>query len=165
MYIYQKFKSLKMQRLFLLLLLLSLSTGFSALAQSFPKNTSLGSSKDTWTKNELIEPATLASIIKNSKAVQPMIFNIGVVDDIKGAKNMGAASEKENLAKFKKTLAKLPKNTSLIVYCGCCPFDRCPNIRPAFQAIKDGGFTKGRLLNLPTNLKTDWINKGYPLAK
>ena len=124
-----------------------------------------GSLKNTWTKNELIEPAALAAIIKNPKAAKPLIFNIGVVDDITGAKNMGAASEKENLARFKKTLAKLPKNTPIVVYCGCCPFDRCPNIRPAFQALKEGGFSKGKLLNLPTNLKTDWISKGYPLAK
>lgn len=154
-----------MKRFFIITLILGLSTTYTALAQSFPKNIQLGSLKNSWTKNELIEPATLAAMIKNPKADKPLIFNIGVVDDIKGAKNMGASSEKENLARFKKTLSKLPKNTPMVVYCGCCPFDRCPNIRPAFQAMKDGGFSKGLLLNLPTNVKTDWISKGYPLAE
>lgn len=154
-----------MKILSLLTLMIGLSTGYPALAQTFPKNIQLGSLKNTWTKNELIEPATLADILKNPKADKPLIFNIGVVDDIKGARNMGASSEKENLARFKTTLAKLPKSTPMIVYCGCCPFDRCPNIRPAFQAMKDGGFTKGLLLNLPTNVNTDWISKGYPLAE
>lgn len=138
---------------------------FDVQAQTLPMTIKPGSLKNTWTKNELIEPATLAAIIKNPKTAKPLIFNLGVVDDITGAKNMGAASEKENLAQFKKTLTKLPKNTPIVVYCGCCPFDRCPNIRPAFQALKEGGFSKGKLLNLPTNLKTDWISKGYPLAK
>lgn len=149
----------------LITLILALSTSFTAFGQSFPKNIQLGSLKNSWTKNELMEPSTLAAILKNPKASKPLIFNIGVVDDIKGAKNMGASSEKENLARLKKTLSKLPKTTAIVVYCGCCPFDRCPNIRPAFQALKDGGFTKGLLLNLPTNVKTDWISKGYPLAE
>lgn len=134
-------------------------------AQSFPNELRLEKSKDPWTKDQLIEPVSLAAVIKNPKAVKPLIFNIGVVEDIKGAKNMGAASEKENLERFKKTLTRLPKNTFVVVYCGCCPFDRCPNIRPAFQALQAGGFMKGRLLNLATNIKTDWINKGYPLAQ
>lgn len=154
-----------MKRNSLITLILCLSTVYTAHAQSFPKNAQLGSLKNTWTKNQLMEPASLAALIKNPKATKPLIFNIGVVDNIKGAKDMGAASEKENLARFKKTLAGLPKNTPMVVYCGCCPFDRCPNIRPALQAMKEGGFTKGFLLNLPTNVKTDWINKGYPLAQ
>lgn len=154
-----------MKSLFIILLALGFSMAFDVQAQPLPKTIQPGSLKNTWTKNELIEPAALAAIIKNPKAAKPLIFNIGVVDDITGAKNMGAASEKENLARFKKTLTKLPKNTPIVVYCGCCPFDRCPNIRPAFQALKEGGFSKGKLLNLPTNLKTDWISKGYPLAK
>ena len=148
-----------------LLTAFALITSFTALGQSFPKDMKLGSLKNSWTKNELMEPAVLASILRNPKATKPLIFNIGVVDDIKGAKNMGAASEKENLARLKKTLSKLPKNTPIVIYCGCCPFDRCPNIRPAFDALKDGGFTKGLLLNLPTNVKTDWISKGYPMAE
>ena len=154
-----------MKKLPLLTLLFAFITSFTALGQSFPKNIKLGSLKNSWTKNELMEPAVLASILKNPKASKPLIFNIGVVDDIKGAKNMGAASEKENLFRFKQMLSKLPENTSMVIYCGCCPFDRCPNIRPAFDALKEGGFKKGLLLNLPTNIKTDWISKGYPLAK
>ena len=153
-----------MKRNFLMTLILGLSTVYTAYTQSLPKNAQLGSLKNTWTKSQLMEPASLAALLKNPKANKPLIFNIGVVEDIKGAKNMGAASEKENLARFKKTLTGLPKNTPMVVYCGCCPFDRCPNIRPAFQAMKEGGFTKGLLLNLPTNIKTDWIKKGYPLA-
>ena len=142
-----------------------LSTACTAVAQSFPKNLQLGALKTSWTKNDLMDPATLAALIKNSQAAKPLIFNIGVVEDIKGAKNMGAASEKENLTYFKKALKTLPKNSAIVVYCGCCPFERCPNIRPALQALKDGGFSRGKLLNLPTNIKKDWINKGYPLAE
>lgn len=119
--------------------------------------------KDPWTKSQLMAPATLASLIKNPKAAKPIVFNIGVVENIKGAKNMGGASEKENLARFKKALSTIPKTSTVVVYCGCCPFDRCPNIRPAFTALQAAGFKNGKLLNLPMNIKVDWINKGYPV--
>jgi len=120
--------------------------------------------KDNWTQKDLIEPSALAAIMANPKANQPKIFNIGVVENIKGAINLGGVSEKENLGKFKTALSKLPKNTFLVVYCGCCPFERCPNIRPAVNLIKTMGFTNGKLLNLPTNLKQNWIDKGYPIT-
>jgi hypothetical protein len=120
--------------------------------------------RDNWTQKDLIEPATLAAILANPKAKQPLIYNIGVVDNIKGAINFGAASEKENLERLRKTLVRLPKTSFLVVYCGCCPFSRCPNIRPAVAMLKSMGFTNGKLLNIPTNLKQNWIEKGYPLA-
>lgn len=120
--------------------------------------------RDNWTQKDLIEPSALAAIISNPKAKQAKIFNIGVVDDIKGAINLGGVSEKENLEKLKNTLSKLPKNTFLVVYCGCCPFEKCPNIRPAIGMIKSMGFSNGKLLNIPTNLKQNWIDPGYPLA-
>jgi rhodanese-related sulfurtransferase len=76
---------------------------------------------------------------------------------------MGGASEKANLEKFKIALSNLPKTTQVVVYCGCCPFEKCPNIRPAFNLMKAMGFSNGKLLNLPTNLKQNWIAKGYPV--
>lgn len=120
--------------------------------------------RDNWTQKDLIEPSALAAILANPKAKQPLIYNIGVVENIKGAKNFGAASEKENLERLRKTLAGLPKTSFVVVYCGCCPFSRCPNIRPAVAMLKTMGFTNGKLLNIPTNLKQNWIDKGYPLA-
>ncbi len=119
--------------------------------------------KDPWNKDELIAPATLAALIKKPKASQPIIFNIGVVENIKGARHIGKASDKENLERFRKALSSIPKSNSIVVYCGCCPFDRCPNIRPAFEMLKTQGFKNGKLLNLPTNIKVDWIDKGYPI--
>ena len=133
-------------------------------AQTFSNNKQSLDKQNLWTQKDLIQPSELAALIANPKAKQALIFNIGVVDDIKGAKHMGAASEKEKLEKFRQALTSLPKSTLLVVYCGCCPFERCPNIRPAFNMMKSMGFTNGELLNLPTNLKQNWIDKGYPLA-
>jgi hypothetical protein len=38
----------------------------------------------------------------------------------------------------------------------------CPNLRPAFRALAELGYTKVRVLNIPTNMQTDWYSKGYP---
>ena len=115
------------------------------------------------TDKQLIEPATLAATLADKKAPKPVIFNIGPVQQIKGAIAIGPTGLKDNLEKLKQQLAKLPKDKEVIIYCGCCPFRKCPNVRPAFELIKKLKFTNAKLLNLPTSLNEDWISKGYPL--
>ncbi|MBS1525836.1 MAG: rhodanese-like domain-containing protein [Bacteroidetes bacterium] len=118
-----------------------------------------------WTQDQLLAPATLGEQLKANKP-HALILNIGKVEDIKNAKHIGAANQKENLDKLTKEVSPLPRNTELIIYCGCCPLaTKCPNVRPAFLELKRLGFTNIRVLNLPTNLQTDWISKGYPLAE
>lgn len=77
---------------------------------------------------------------------------------------MGPAKEKENLEKFRQQLIKLPKDAQIIIYCGCCPFEHCPNIRPAFSLLNEMKFTNQKLLNLTHNIKIDWIDHNYPVA-
>ncbi|MDB5851756.1 MAG: hypothetical protein JWP29_5508 [Rhodoferax sp.] len=117
-----------------------------------------------WTDSELIEPSVLAAMITKNPANMPVIFNIGAVEDIKGAKHIGAVSNAENMKTLKSNVSALPKNAAIVIYCGCCPFTKCPNIRPAFLELKKWGFTNVKLLNLPVNLKTNWISHGYPLS-
>jgi len=150
---------------FLLPVLVILFTSLITQGQTLPNAPAPLGKPNTWKESQLIQPAELASMIKDPNAKKPLIFNIGVVDDIEGAKSFGASREAENVEKLKKALEGLPKNTFLVVYCGCCPFDRCPNIRPAFSALNDMGFVNARLLNIPRNLKTDWVEKGFPLAQ
>jgi hypothetical protein len=118
-----------------------------------------------WTENDLLQPDKLAEAINAGRSPAYVILNIGAVEDIKGAVHIGPAANADNLAKLKTMLVGMEKNTPLVIYCGCCPFGKCPNIRPAFTALKDLGFTQFKLLNLPTNLQTNWIAKGFPLAK
>ena len=145
------------------LFLLSVLMTYNAISQTIPNNPKSLDKQDLWTRKDLIQPAELAALIINPKSKSIYIFNIGVVDDIKGAKNLGEASKKENLEKLNAALNAIPKNSQIVIYCGCCPFDKCPNIRPAFNLMKNSGYSNGKLLNLPLNLKQDWISKGYPL--
>lgn len=117
-----------------------------------------------WTEKELMEPATLAKTLSEKKDL-PLIVSVGPGALIPNSVDIGPANDAENLTAFNKLLAGKKKDTKVVVYCGCCPFAHCPNVRPAIQALKDAGFTNYYLLNLQQNLKTDWIDKGYPTVK
>ena len=52
-----------------------------------------------------------------------------------------------------------------MIYCGCCPLAHCPNLRPAYTALKELGFSRLRILNLPENFGTDWADRGYPTER
>jgi hypothetical protein len=118
---------------------------------------------EPWTAKDLMEPEALASILSNPKAQKPVIFNIGPLANINGAVSIGSTTNKANLDKLGKALAGVPKDKMMVIYCGCCPFRNCPNIRPAFNLLKERGYTKPRLLNLKQNLKVDWTDFGFPM--
>jgi len=118
---------------------------------------------ENWTSDQLMDPALLANSISTGKEL-PVIICVGPGATIPHSINVGATGEKPALAKLKKELSKLPKDTKVVVYCGCCPFEHCPNVRPAIDALKAMNFTNYFLLNIPNNLKKDWIDKGYPVS-
>jgi thiosulfate/3-mercaptopyruvate sulfurtransferase len=130
---------------------------FSAISPAFPQ------SSEPWTAKDYKDPSVLAATLRDSKAAKPAIFNIGSVQQIQGAILIGPAGLPKNLDKLKQALAKLPKDEEIVIYCGCCPFQRCPNARPAWELLKQMKFTNAKLLKLPTNLNDDWIGKGYPM--
>jgi thiosulfate/3-mercaptopyruvate sulfurtransferase len=118
---------------------------------------------EPWTEKQLMPPADLVAILNNPSAKKPLLYSIGFSGGIPGSKEMGAARDEVNIEKFKTELSKLPKDADIVIYCGCCPFDPCPNVRPAFRLLNEMKFTNHKLLNLATNLKKDWIDKGYPI--
>lgn len=142
--------------LFLMLICAGLKAQTSAVSAS--------AMQGPWLKSQLIEPAELAAMIRSGKLNGYKIFNIGAVEDIKDAMHIGAASKEVNLENFRKALGELPKSSKIIIYCGCCPFTKCPNVGPAYETARKLGFVNIKILDLPVNLKTNWISKGYPLA-
>ncbi len=117
-----------------------------------------------WTKEQLMQPAQLAQTLQNKKPL-PVIYSVGPGAVIPHSVDIGSVKEKQNLIEFKNQLSKLPKDAAIVVYCGCCPFDPCPNVRPAVAALKEMKFTNYKLLNLEHNIKTDWLDKGFPSAQ
>jgi len=114
-----------------------------------------------WKSEDLLEPKELSATIKSDKNI-PLIFSIGPGAIIPHSKDIGMVKEAENMQKFKEQLSTLPKDTQIVIYCGCCPYEHCPNVRPAIELLKDMRFTNYKLLDLPHNIKIDWIDKGYP---
>src|SRR5215469_703131 len=51
------------------------------------------------------------------------------------------------------------------IHCGCCPFDHCPNIRPAFETLRSMGFQHLRALLLPNNFAKDGVGQGYAIER
>lgn len=122
---------------------------------------------DPWVKSELLEPPALAKILKSSNQ-QPTIICVVFPVLYRGrhilhAKFAGPASKPEGLKALRELVASMPRSADIVIYCGCCPMDKCPNIRPAYKTLKELGFSHIRVLDLPTNLHSDWSEKGYPV--
>ncbi|MGV3540782.1 MAG: rhodanese-like domain-containing protein [Rufibacter sp.] len=120
---------------------------------------------EPWKSSQLMAPAELAKILKEENRIKTYVYNIGPAGYIKDAIDIGDGRDPESVQKLKKEVAKLPKDAQIVLYCGCCPFKNCPNVRPTFQLLNEMGFTHHRLLNLANNLKVDWIDKGYPMRR
>ncbi|MDQ6813004.1 MAG: rhodanese-like domain-containing protein [Bacteroidota bacterium] len=143
---------------------LTLIAVFSLSIALFSIQKTSAQNPENWTSKQLIQPADLAEIIKAGKDV-PVIFSVGPGATIPHSIDIGMGKEKENIDKLKKELSGRPKDSKVVIYCGCCPFEHCPNVRPAIEAMKEMKFTNYQLLNLSHNIKADWIDKGYPVVK
>jgi rhodanese-related sulfurtransferase len=115
-----------------------------------------------------IAPDQLAKELQASKA--PLILNVGPHTlyqqaHIKGAEYIGGGSSEEGRAKLRERVKSLPHNTAIVLYCGCCPWDHCPNVRPALAELQQMGFSNVKVLFIANNIGTDWVDKGYPTEK
>lgn len=127
-------------------------------------------SPDPWTRSQTVQAADLARELTDKSSTLPTVVYVGFHTlfgggHIPGASFHGSASSEQGLSDLKKWADTLPRSTDVVIYCGCCPLEKCPNIRLAFTALRDMGFTKLRVLVLPTSFAVDWVDKGYPTQK
>ena len=121
---------------------------------------------DPWPADSVLETAALVKELQSGTA--PTVICVAfpkLYSDkhIVHAAFAGPGSKPEGLEALKKAAEPLPRDADLVIYCGCCPMaNKCPNIRPAYRTLKEMGFTHIRVLNIPTNMETDWFSKGYP---
>jgi thiosulfate/3-mercaptopyruvate sulfurtransferase len=126
---------------------------------------------EPWTQAQTVKPADLVKEMADAKgATKPVVVCSGfkfLYDGahVPGAVFHGPASKPEGLDDLKKWAQGIPRSSNLVVYCGCCPFDQCPNIRPAFEALRSMGFQHLRVLVLPNNFAKDWVGQGYAAEK
>jgi len=124
------------------------------------------------TDMKTLTPAELAGILnaKPSKMPKPLLFQVGshmlfVQAHIQGSEYIGAGNTPEGLRSLAARVSKLPKETPIVLYCGCCPWSHCPNVNPAYDALRQLGFSKVKVLYIANNFGADWVDKGYPVAK
>jgi thiosulfate/3-mercaptopyruvate sulfurtransferase len=129
-----------------------------------------GRPSEPWTTRQTIQPAELAKEISHHDSRRPTIICVGFRTLYEGAHVPGAvfrgpAMSAEGLADLKHWAQGLPRSTNLVIYCGCCPLAHCPNVRPAFTALRAMGFTRLKVLLLPHDFARDWVAAGYPVSK
>jgi thiosulfate/3-mercaptopyruvate sulfurtransferase len=142
----------------------------SAAEPHFPNTISVPLS-DPWSDAQTVQAPGLVKELAESKgSAKPTVVCTGFRPlfagaHVPGAVFHGAAQSEQGLADLKKWAQGIPRDANLVIYCGCCPMAHCPNIRPAFQALQEMGFTRLRVLVLPHDFATDWVDKGYPVEK
>jgi thiosulfate/3-mercaptopyruvate sulfurtransferase len=118
----------------------------------------------------LLQPADLAATLQSNAAARPLVLQVGfrkLFDEahIVDAEYAGPGGESNGLAVLRTRVAKLPRDSAIVIYCGCCPWGHCPNIGAAFSALRVLGFRNVKVLYVAENFGTDWIDKGYPVAR
>ncbi len=113
----------------------------------------------------LVQPPELAAQLA-AEGAHPAVFMVGPnvlfrSRHIPGSVFAGPGQQEAGLAMLKAEAAKLPRDRAVVVYCGCCPWDRCPNIKPTVELLKQMGFTNVKALYLATGFKADWLDHGY----
>jgi rhodanese-related sulfurtransferase len=114
-----------------------------------------------------VEPKDLAARLQGSGA-KPVLLHVGFAVMYRGKHipqsiYAGPARNAEGLDALKKAVADVPKDREIVVYCGCCPYEMCPNVKPALETLRQMGFTKVKALMIPTNFAADWVDHGYPV--
>jgi thiosulfate/3-mercaptopyruvate sulfurtransferase len=119
--------------------------------------------------HRLMNPEDLVKLLQSGKA-KPLMLQVGsrmlfLQAHIPGSAYAGAAASDAGLEQLRTRVEPLPRSKFIVLYCGCCPWDHCPNVKPADDALHVMGFTNVKVLYIANNFGTDWVDKGYPSAK
>ncbi len=117
---------------------------------------------------QLIQPDELNRLLHARGTEKPLILQVGsrmmfAQAHIPGSEYAGPGSQAEGVQLLRGRVASLPKGTFIVLYCGCCPWNRCPNVGPAYNLLHGMGLTRVKVLYLADNFGDDWANKGYPV--
>lgn len=126
--------------------------------------------RDSAAADQLIQPENLARLLADSTARGPEVLHVGFKflfqsGHIPQSRYIGPGSKPGGLAALKQALRGIPRRQAVVLYCGCCPWIDCPNVRPAFRVAREMGFRNVRVLYIAKDLQHDWIGKGLPVSK
>ncbi len=149
---------------------LALLCGAAGRGASAPAPLPAIASTDPWTARDLVRPEELAALLRGPKARRPALIHVGFhalyrQGGIPGSIYAGPGSRPEGLAALRAAASRLPKDRPIVIYCGCCPWIKCPNVRPAFRTLRQLGFRNVRALAVAENLTHDWVDRGFPIER
>jgi rhodanese-related sulfurtransferase len=142
----------------------------AAMANADPPGHASSSADAAIPATELLQPGDLAQTLRSSYAEAPLILQVGshvlyAQAHIPGAEYAGAGGQEAGLQALVARVKDLKADRPIIIYCGCCPWNKCPNVRPAYWQLRTLGFTRVKVLYIAENFGADWVDKGYPVAK
>lgn len=116
-----------------------------------------------------LEPAELAKLL-SQPGEKPLLIHVGFRKlyeqaHIPGSEYFGPGADDDVLARLRERVRSLPPSANIVLYCGCCPWEHCPNVKPAFAVLRQLGFTNVKVLMIPRDFGEDWVSKGFPVAK
>jgi thiosulfate/3-mercaptopyruvate sulfurtransferase len=129
-----------------------------------------GGAAGPWGGAVLIQPAELAARLADSAAAKPLLLHVGVralyrAGAIPGSRYVGPGSDAAGLDAMLAAVRDEPRDRDIVIYCGCCPVEHCPNMKPAFAAMREAGFTNVKALMIERDFDRDWAGHGYPTGK
>jgi hypothetical protein len=118
----------------------------------------------------LVQPADWAAQLKDGSAARTLTLHVGfktMFDQahIPGSEYAGPGNTGAGLQVLRDRVASLAKDAPILIYCGCCPWTRCPNMAAAYDVLVELGFTHVKAMIINDNFGTDWVDKGYPTAR
>jgi thiosulfate/3-mercaptopyruvate sulfurtransferase len=124
--------------------------------------------EDPWSATQVMTPEQLAKELSGTH--KPILVSVAFNKlyqnaHIPGSVYFGAGRDAQGIERLKEWAKSVPKTAHIVIYCGCCPWNQCPNVRPAFQALNEMGFTRLRVVEMPNDFGKDWVEKGYPVEK
>jgi len=117
-------------------------------------------------ESDLMQPETLKGLLGSSD--KPMVVQVGsriffAETHITGSVFAGPGSQPSGLQMLDSQVAGVSKKKLIVLYCGCCPWSRCPNVAPAYKRLHDLGYSNVKVLYLADNFGDNWVSKGYPV--
>jgi rhodanese-related sulfurtransferase len=130
--------------------------------------TSSPSSASSIPASMLLQPEDLNRLLAAPGPESPLILQVGsrvlfAQAHIPKSEYAGPGAQDAGAQMLRNRVANLPHKTFIVLYCGCCPWNRCPNVGPAYKLLLDMGFTNVKVLYLAENFGADWANKGFPV--
>jgi rhodanese-related sulfurtransferase len=119
---------------------------------------------------QLLKPEALLPLLQVKGADKPLLLQVGshmlfAQAHIPDSEYAGPGSQPAGLQQLQTRVNPLQRKKLIVLYCGCCPWNRCPNLGPAFAKLREMGFTNVKVLYLANNFGADWADKGYPVEQ